>query len=322
MEEFLAFERTLVLRTALEMDLFTRIASGDDTIPALAARTGSAQRGLRILCDFLTVQGHLLKLDDRYTLPLNSQLYLTTTSPAYLGSAVRFLASDDVVRSFCELRQSVEGAAPSPRTLVSRDAHWVEFALGMAPRSRMMAQAAAAALGIEPGRPMGVLDVAAGHGLYGLAAAARNPAARVFALDAPKVLEVAERNARLAGVADRYHLFPGDAFTMDFGGPYDLILVANFAHHFDYATNISLFRRCRAALNSSGRLALIDAIANEDRISPAGSAEMALLMLATTTHGDVYTFREFAEMLEAAGFREALLQDSGGLPPFLIVAFP
>ena len=100
LEEFRAFERTLALRTAIEMDLFTRIGEGANTIPALATASNASERGLRALCDYLTIQGHLLKRGSRYGLTLNSRLYLTTASPAYMGSAVKFLASDAAVAAF------------------------------------------------------------------------------------------------------------------------------------------------------------------------------------------------------------------------------
>ncbi len=85
LDEFRAFERSLALRSAIEMDLFTRIGEGANTIRALAVATRASERGLQALCDYLTVQGHLSKRGSRYSLTLNSRLYLTTASPAYLG---------------------------------------------------------------------------------------------------------------------------------------------------------------------------------------------------------------------------------------------
>ncbi len=192
----------------------------------------------------------------------------------------------------------------------------------MADMSRPVAQVAAAALGLKPNLPLQVLDVAAGHGLYGLAVAARNPLAHIFALDTADVLEVAARNAHAAGVAERYHLVPGDAFEVVFGGPYDLILVANFAHHFDSQTNTAFFRKCGDALTPSGRVVLIDFVPNDDRISPDPDAAFALTMLATTASGDAYTFREFTRMLQDAGFRHVRQLDMGDLPRWVIVASP
>jgi len=320
LEEFLAFQRTLALRAALEMDLFTQIGCGADTIQELGEKCGVPERGMRILCDYLTVQGHLCKHEDRYSLPLPSRLYLTTASPAYIGSAVRFLASDEVVHSFCALRQAVQDGGASGEALLSGDSHWVEFARAMAPIANPVAHITAAALGVAPGQPIQVLDIGAGHGLYGVAVAARNPAAHIFALDGPNVLEVAERNARLAGVWERYHLIPGDAFLVEWGGPYDLVLIANLAHHLDETANIALFRKCRVALKPSGRMVLIDFIANDDRVSPATDAAFALTLLATTVRGDVYTFREFSRMLQAAGFLDVHRVEVGDLPQWIIAA--
>jgi len=300
LEEFRAFERSLALRTAIEMDLFTRIGAGTNTIRALAAAAGASERGLRALCDYLTVQGHLLKRGTRYSLTLNARLYLTTASPAYLGSAVKFLAGDATVAAFCRLRQAVERGGASD-VAVALD--WVEYARSMAPLAQPVANFAADALKVGSAGPIQVLDIGAGHGLYGLAIAAKNCAAQIFALDLPQVLEVAIENARQAGVAERYHPIPGDAFETGFGGSYDLVLAGNFAHHFDPPANIRLFKKSRAALKPAGRIVLIDFVANPDRVSPSPDATFALTLLATSARGDVYTFQEYSQMLRAAGFR-------------------
>jgi 2-polyprenyl-3-methyl-5-hydroxy-6-metoxy-1,4-benzoquinol methylase len=321
LDDFLAFQRTLALRAAVEMELFTRIGAGTQTASALAAECGAEARCMRILCDYLAIHGHLLKEADRYSLPLHSRLYLATTSPAYLGCAIQFLASDSMMQSFCRLAEAVgNGGASHRNAILSGASHWVAFARAMAPLARPVAQIAAAALEVESRGPIRVLDVAAGHGLYGLAIAARNPTAQIVALDRPEVLEVAAENARRAGVTEQYRLLPGDVFEVELEGPYDLILLANFAHHFDRAANISLFRKCRGALNAAGRLALIEYITNDDRISPAEDAAFALTMLATTEGGDVYTFREFSDMLRDAGFLEVQRPDVGDLPQWFIVA--
>ena len=168
LDEFRAFERSLALRTAIEMDLFTQIAAGANTIRALAAAVHAPERGLSALCDSLAVQGHLLKRGSRYSLTLNTRLYLTTASPAYLGSAVKFFASDATVAAFCRLRQTVEqGVGPSVLD-------WMEYARSMAPLAQPVAEFAASALEVDFAGPVQVLDIAAGHGLYGLAIAARN----------------------------------------------------------------------------------------------------------------------------------------------------
>ena len=93
--------------------------------------------------------------------------------------------------------------------------------------------------------PVRVLDIAAGHGLFGIEVAKQNPQAASSALDWAPVLEVAKANARKAGVGDRYQTLPGSAFDVDYGGPYDIVLLTNFLHHFDPPTCVrAAARRC------------------------------------------------------------------------------
>jgi ubiquinone/menaquinone biosynthesis C-methylase UbiE len=150
--------------------------------------------------------------------------------------------------------------------------------------------------------PQRVLDVAAGHGLYGIAVAQRAPKAVIVAQDWPKVLAVAEDNARELGVSERYRLLPGSAFAVDFGTGFDLALVTNFLHHFDEATCTGFLRKLHAAMTPAGRLVVLEFVPNEDRVTPARAAAFSLNMLLQTRAGDAYTERELFRMLTAAGF--------------------
>jgi len=150
--------------------------------------------------------------------------------------------------------------------------------------------------------PVHVLDIAAGHGLFGIEVAKLNPEARITALDWAPVLAVAQANARKAGVGDRYDLLPGSAFDVEYGGPYDILLLTNFLHHFDPPTCIGLLKKAHAALKPGGRAATLEFVPNEDRISPPIAAAFSLTMLASTAAGDAYTFRELEAMYREAGF--------------------
>jgi hypothetical protein len=111
------------------------------------------------------------------------------------------------------------------------------------------------------------------------------------------------RNAEKAGVKDRYDMLPGSAFEVDFGGPYDAVLLTNFLHHFDKATNVSLLKKVRAALKAGGRAATLEFVPNPDRVSPPMPAAFAMTMLTSTAEGDAYTFAELSAMYADAGFK-------------------
>jgi hypothetical protein len=123
---------------------------------------------------------------------------------------------------------------------------------------------------------------------------------------------VASENAKVAGVSDRHHEIPGSAFEVEFGFGYDLVLLTNFLHHFDPATNETLLKKVHAALKSGGKAVALDFVPNDDRISPEGAAGFSLVMLATTPSGDAYTFKELESMSRNAGFARSELHE---IPP-------
>ena len=147
-----------------------------------------------------------------------------------------------------------------------------------------------------------VLDIAAGHGIFGISVAKQNPAAHIYAADWKNVLEVATKNAQTMGVADRYHLLPGSAFETDFGEGYDLVLITNFLHHFDPPTCTNFMRKMHTTLISGGRAAIAELVPNPDRVTPPTAAAFSMMMLATTPNGDAYTFEEIESISTNAGF--------------------
>jgi 2-polyprenyl-3-methyl-5-hydroxy-6-metoxy-1,4-benzoquinol methylase len=167
-------------------------------------------------------------------------------------------------------------------------------------------------VGAAKGKKWKVLDIAAGHGLFGIAIAKHNPNAEIVAVDWPSVLAVAQENARAAGVAARYRTRPGSAFEVDFGSDYDLVLLTNFLHHFDAPTCEKFLRKVHAALAAGGRAVTLEFIPNEDRVSPPVAAKFSLIMLSSTPSGDAYTFSEYERMFRNAGFQSSELH---ALPP-------
>ncbi len=300
-----AYQRTEALRAAIELDLFTKVAAGHRTAATIAEATGASPRGVRILADYLTTLGFFRKTADQYELTPDAAVFLNQASPAYLGGAVEFLLAPQLRECFQNLTAAVRrgGTATSDEGTVSdNNPIWVPFARAMGPLMRLPAQLLAGLIDGDRSRPLRVLDVAAGHGLFGLAVAEQFPKAHVTALDWPAVLAVAAENAKQAGMADRHALRPGSAFDTDWGGPYDIVLLTNFFHHFDVPTCTQLAKKAHAALAPGGRALTAEFIPEPDRVTPPETAGFALVMLATTARGDAYTFAEYNAIFTAAGF--------------------
>ena len=311
-DAFQGHQRTAALKAAMDLELFTAIGDGANTTAAIASSCRASVRGVRVLCDFLTILGFLTKSGDRYELTPDSAVFLNKRSPAYMGGIADFIASPDFITRFSDLAGIVRRGGPEETAMVPDNPMWVVFARTMAPMMAMPAQRLAELLGVQNAGPLRVLDVAAGHGLFGLAVAQANPQAEITALDWKPVLDVAVENATKAGVAARFHTRAGDAVTMDLGGPYDLVLVPNFIHHFDVATCTAFFRNVRDGLAKGGRVAILDFVPDENRITPPTAAAFAMTMLGVTSSGDAYTFADYQRMLGDAGFKSIELHQ---LPP-------
>ncbi len=316
-----AYQRSATLKTAIDLDVFTAIARGNDGADAIAKVVGASSRGIRILCDYLTICGFLSKNGDRYLLTPDAAVFLDRNSPGYVGSMVNFMLDPRLIAPFLDLTQVVRtGRTTLPdQGTVSRDNPvWIEFAKQMAP---MVYPSAVEIADLAAGQgEMRVLDIAAGHGLFGIQIALRNADARITALDWPGVLAVATENAQRSGVASRHSTLPGDAFEVEFGGPYDLVLLTNFLHHFDPATCEKLMRKIFEALAPAGRCVTLDFVPNDDRVSPPVAAGFAMMMLGTTVAGDAYTFAEFETMFRHAGFASSQLHPLTNAPQSVILS--
>jgi 2-polyprenyl-3-methyl-5-hydroxy-6-metoxy-1,4-benzoquinol methylase len=298
-----AFQQTEAMKAALDLGIFTAIGEGNTTPAKIAARAKANERGVRILCDYLAIRGFLLKDAGRYSLAPDAALFLDRRSPAYLGGIVEFLTNDHQREAHRRIADAVrKGGSAMPETpFEPDDPFWVMFARVMMPLMRMPAEMIAAELA-KGGKARKVIDIAAGHGAFGIAIARHNSEAQIYAADWPKVLEVALHNAEEAGVASRYHTIPGSAFDTQFGKDYDLVLITNFLHHFDPPTCTSFLRKVHAALKPGGRAAILEFIPNPDRVTPPTAAAFSLIMLAMTPSGDAYTYSELESMAKHAGF--------------------
>jgi hypothetical protein len=134
------------MKAAVELEIFTAIAEGNTAAATIAKRSEAAERGVRTLCDFLTIHGFLTKEETQYALAPDSALFLDRHSPAYIGGAIEFLLTPRLREGHARLAEAVRrgGTALGEGALEPENPDWVKFAQAMMPLMHMPAEIMAA----------------------------------------------------------------------------------------------------------------------------------------------------------------------------------
>jgi ubiquinone/menaquinone biosynthesis C-methylase UbiE len=320
-EAMQAYQKTAAVTAAVKLDIVTLIGGGVATSDALAEKTAASSRGMRILCDFLTIMGLLRKKDGAYSATEPARRYLDRSSPAWIGGSIEFFAAPEMVRLVLDdpVSYVIRGGSEGLAHLAPDHPIWPRYAKAAIPIARVTAKRAAAQLATRLNPPVAVLDVAAGHGFYGIELAKAFPQAVVTAVDWPSVLELASANAKDAGVSERYRVVAGNALEVDWGNDFDLVILANILHYFSPDDCASILRKVKSSLSPRGQACAIDFVPDEDRVSPPMQAMFAFLMLATSPGGDAYTPTDLDEIAKAAGFLRATARPLRPTPQSLIM---
>jgi 2-polyprenyl-3-methyl-5-hydroxy-6-metoxy-1,4-benzoquinol methylase len=320
-----AVRRAGVLRAGMKLNIFDGLADGPADPETLAAWADLPARGVRVLLNALAAIGVLEAEGGRFSLADGASDLLVTASPGYFGHAMKLAGSDYEWEALASLAEAVraDGTVLEVNAETPDFGYWEDFAVSPTGNTEPMAELMAEVLlkwsGARPA--LDVLDVACGHGMYGYALAARDPRVRVWDVDWPNVLDVAEEHARRLGVANRVNRIPGDMFTVPLGGPYDITVITNVLHHFSRAKATEMIRRLGEVTKPDGRLAVVTISADARR--PADNPIPHLfsaLMLTWTREGEAHPISDYAQMLAEGGFTVPDLYELPGIPLTLLVA--
>jgi SAM-dependent methyltransferase len=248
-------------------------------------------------------------------------MFLDRNSPAYMGSAVEFVAAPEILDNFLRDPTAVvrNGGSAGLANISADNPVWLKFARGMGSFTGLSAKILADEISGWTRHPKKVLDIAAGPGFFGIEIAKALPSAEIVAVDWAAVLELSRQNAENAGVSDRYQTIAGSAFDVEWGTGYDLVLLPNFLHHFDLPTCAQLLRKIVASLAEDGRIVAVDFVPNEDGVSPPFPAAFSWEMLASTPAGQAYTQSELTEMAGLAGLAGVIVKPLPPTPASLIL---
>ncbi len=314
-----AFATTYMLATAIDLNLFTLIQRGHNSVAALARATSSSERGLRILLNALVANGFLEKQPGSYKLNELSARFLSQDGPRYVGGLV--LHSRLIRENWTQLTESVRHGTPGHAGEGDDDRG--EFFAQLVPSLYNLNLDAAELAARELGRmgPVGrVLDIGAGSGVWGLAFLRRFPEARLTVADWPVVIEKQMKKfAQREGVSERVDYLPGNFRDAEFGeARFDVVTIGHICHSEGVNLTRELFRRVYRALRPGGRVVIAEFLADEGRRENALALLFAINMLVNTEEGDTFTYNELRQWLEQAEFQQVYTIEAPAPSPLIV----
>ena len=314
-----AFANTQILQTACELEVFTHLDNGCETASEVANASGATERGVRILLNALTGFKVLEKHNDgRYHLTPTAKIFLSRTSPSYLGDWIGHM--NQLREPWLHLTEAVRTGKPYRK--VETEEHGAEFFSKFVGSLFVMGKRgadAAAQTVVDDRRGLRILDVGAGSGVWGIAFAQHDPEARVTIADFSQVIEVTKGFVSKFGLTDRFEYIAGNFRATEFGeAKYDVATLGHIVHSEGEHQAKQLFRKIRRALKPDGQLVIGEFLADEQRRENQFALVFAANMLVNTEAGDTFTLGEISEWLREAGFGEVSTIDAPAPSPLIV----
>jgi SAM-dependent methyltransferase len=311
--------RATILKSAVEVEIFTRISEGHRTVPSLARVGGLTERGTRVLLDALVFLGLLTKVQNEYSLSPTAEAFLVKGKPPYYGDAMLGDFAWDARGALSRILRTGKPIGPAPFSDAFEPLWASVNALYLADWERQVENVDAlwerVGIAAEQMRKLRILDLAGGAGFFSFVLAKKHSSNRVTLIERPMVIAYARQLADKMGVEGQVSLLAQDPLNPELKAhSFDLVVFNNVTHFLSTEQNIGLFRKAYEALDEEGRLILHAPVADEDRKGPGEVPLMGAEMLLFSVDGDVYTYAEYRSMLEAAGYFEvANHRDDWGL---------
>ncbi len=302
-QQMRAFQESRALLTAVELDLFTHVGSGE-TAPAVASKAGADARATEMLLNVLVSLGALEKQNGVFRNTPVTARFLSAGSPDNARAAM--MHTVHMWDSWNTLTEAVRaGTTVGKPGIEASDRGWIRAFIaamhrGVKPNAEVMVRAVGAA-GVRR-----LLDIGGGSGGYSIAFARANPELHAEVFDLAEVVPLTKEYVADAGLSDRVTTRVGDLRKDEFGQDYDLILLSAICHMLSEEENRDLFRRCRRALAPHGRVVIREFVLNDDKTGPRPATLFALNMLVATRGGSSYSEAEYRAWLQDAGFAEVM----------------
>jgi hypothetical protein len=320
----LGFMGSKVLFSAIEFDLFSKLAKGPRDLRTLMAELGLHERSAR---DFLDALVALKVLDrdaaGRYSNTAAADLYLDRAKPTCVNGMLAMADArlykfwDHLANALRtgQLQNEAKGESDFFAKIYDDPTRLRQFL------SAMTSLSAGAARAIAAQFPWGdyktFADVGTAQGCVPVRLAQAHPHLTGIGYDLPTVGPVFDEYVAANHVSGRIRFAAGD-FMKDRLPTADVLIMGHILHDWDLKNKRMLLAKAYDALPKNGALIVYDAIIDDERREHVPGLMMSLNMLIETPGGFDYTAADCFEWLRDAGFRDFEVQRLAGVDSMIV----
>jgi hypothetical protein len=319
----LAFWASKTLLSAVEMEVFTELAKGPESLESLTGRLGLHPRSSRDFLDALVALGFLERQNGTYANAPSSNLFLDKHKPSYIGGMLE-MANKRLFHHWGNLTTALRTGEKQNEASGDNET----FAALYADPNRLKGFLRAMT-GVSRGANMAiaskfpwtqyqtVADCGTAQGDLIVQVALKNPHLAGTGFDLPEVAPIFEEYVEEKGLSSRVKFQPGSFFT-DPLPKVDVIMMGHILHDWNLEEKKMLIRKAHEALPPGGAYIVYEALIDDDRSKNAFGLLMSLNMLIETPGGFDYTGADCVGWMKEAGFREIRVEHLVG-PDSMVV---
>jgi SAM-dependent methyltransferase len=303
-----AYCQSALLFSAIDLDLFTMVAKGEDTEVKLArALDLSALNTERLVTACLAI-GLLAWEGDRLVNAPDVQRFLVRGEPAYAGPWMTFTRPD--VGKWFEMTTYLR-AKKQPKLLGAMSELTVEDARRYHEATNSIGMGAGRRFARHvdlTGRRL-LLDLGGGSGAYSICAVQAFPGLCAVVFDLPPVVEAAKEFLGQHGVEDRVSAVGGDFTSDPLPDGADVVVMASNLVMYDQDLIQAVVSKAYGALVPGGEMHLVGEMLDDDRTGPLDAALWGLGELMYESAGKTHTVGQCLGYFQKAGFVEVADHD-------------
>jgi len=300
-----AYAETAVFYAAIDLELFTHVSGGADSIGALAIAMGTSELNAERLVTVALAQG-LLQLDDAGSLrnAPDCEKFMVKGSQRYAGAWMTFTRRE--VPDWFNLTDKLSDPTP-PNELGmyadltverARKYHRATYSIGMGAGRRFCKL-------VDLSGRTKLLDLGGGSGAYSINAVQSFEGLEAIVLDLEPVTVVTQEYLEQNGVTDRVTTHGADFVNEPLPTGCDVAVMASNLPIYSAENIAKVVRKTFDVLEPGGEMHLIGETLNADGVGPIDAALWGMAEVNYGDHGSggrAHSVTECIGYFEAAGF--------------------